>query len=103
MVFPLIVQIEGKVDGIFTHAFNPHHMADGGNAHAFTGVLKGVNCGLHLIHKGFRRLLEGTVDDHQLHGSAHGQLAIGSRRMFQKTACTADPEEAAFLQNPSGG
>ena len=23
--------------------------------------------------------------------------------MFQKTACTADPEEAAFLQNPSGG
>ena len=79
--FPLIVQIEGKVDGIFTHAFNPHHMADGGNAHTFTGVLKGVNCGLHLIHKGFRRLLEGTIDDHQLHGSAHGQLAIGSRRI----------------------
>ena len=79
--FPLIVQIEGKVDGIFTHAFNPHHMANGGNAHTFTGVLKGVNCGLHLIHKGFRRLLEGTVDDHQLHGSAHGQLAIGSRRI----------------------
>ena len=40
--FPLIVQIEGKVDGIFTHAFNPHHMTDGGNAHTFTGVLKGV-------------------------------------------------------------
>ena len=53
------------------------HQADS----IFTGVLKGVNCGLHLIHKGFRRLLEGTVDDHQLHGSAHGQLAIGSRRI----------------------
>ena len=34
-------------------------------------------------------------------------MAVGEylnmKLMFQKTACTADPEEAAFLQNPSGG